>query len=92
MSAARTLRHEVHRPSLQVTTTAIPAELLALFGQSAKVKTSFHRLPESDRRGFVRYINDATSAPARQRRAAIIAMSLVGLARDLRDENVGILR
>lgn len=91
MNAALSLEHALHRPPTQIA-PALPAELLALFEESAKVKTSFYRLNDTDRRGFVRYIEDATSPSTRERRAAIIAMSLIGLARDLRDENVGILR
>jgi hypothetical protein len=66
---------------------SVPAELLALFDESAKVKTSFWRLDDRDRRGFVRYIEEAKSDTVRERRAAIVAMSLIGLARDLKDEN-----
>lgn len=66
---------------------AIPRELCALFEESAKVKASFWRLAERDRRGFLRYIDEAKTSPTRERRAAIVGMSLIGLARDLRDEH-----
>ena len=65
----------------------IPVELIALFDESAKVKASFWRLEEHDRRGFVRYVEEAKTPTTRERRAAIVAMSLIGLARDLDDEN-----
>ena len=65
---------------------AVPAELSALFAESAKMKASFHRLSERDRRGFVRYIDEPRSTMTRERRAAVVAMSLMGLARDLRDD------
>ncbi len=64
---------------------ALPSELVALFDESAKVKASFWRLEDRDRRGFVRYIDEAGTPATRERRAAIVAMSLVGLARDLDD-------
>lgn len=82
---------DLPRPSAQPS-TPIPAELCALFEESAKVKASFFRLPEHDRNGFVGYIEEARSPSTRERRAAIIAMSLIGLARDLRDEHVGLRR
>ena len=37
-------------------------------------------MEERDRRGFVRYIELGTTDSARERRAAIVATSLVGLA------------
>lgn len=92
MNAAVSFENDLLRPSSPQLAASLPAELLALFEESAKVKASFFRLAERDRRGFVRYIEEATSSQTRERRAAIIAMSLVGLARDLRDENVGLLR
>ncbi|CAN5924913.1 hypothetical protein BH11MYX4_BH11MYX4_49160 [soil metagenome] len=36
----------------------LPAELRVLFDESAKMKASFQRLSERDRRGFVRYIDE----------------------------------
>jgi hypothetical protein len=65
---------------------AIPAELSTLFEESAKMKTSFWRLEDRERRGFLRYIEEAKTPHTRERRAAIIAMSLMGLARDIKDE------
>jgi uncharacterized protein YdeI (YjbR/CyaY-like superfamily) len=95
MTAAVSYRVDVPRSPAQqpaAVPAAVPVELLALFEESAKVKASYYRLADHDRRGFVRYIDEATSPSTRERRAAIIAMSLIGLARDLRDENVGLLR
>jgi uncharacterized protein YdeI (YjbR/CyaY-like superfamily) len=66
---------------------AIPRELCALFEESAKIKASFWRLEDRDRRGFLRYIDEATTPSTRDRRAAIVGMSLIGLARDIRDEH-----
>jgi uncharacterized protein YdeI (YjbR/CyaY-like superfamily) len=95
MNAAAALSFD-HSPrtSSPITNPAanVPEELLALFEESAKVKASFYRLAERDRRGFLDYIEGATSPSTRERRAAIIAMSLIGLARDLKDENVGLRR
>lgn len=64
----------------------VPSELRALFVESARMKASFNRLPERDRRGFVRYVEETRSVMTRERRAAVVAMSLMGLARDLRDD------
>jgi len=61
----------------------IPQQLSTLFEESPRMNASFWRLDERDRRGFVRYIDEATSSPMRERRAAIVAMSLMGLAKDL---------
>jgi uncharacterized protein YdeI (YjbR/CyaY-like superfamily) len=65
---------------------AIPGELSSLFEESAKMKTSFWRLEDRERRGFLRYIEEAKTPHTRERRAAIIAMSLMGLARDIKDD------
>jgi uncharacterized protein YdeI (YjbR/CyaY-like superfamily) len=72
--------------SPSVPALVVPAELRALFEESAKMKASFLRLSERDRRGFVRYIDEPRSTMTRERRAAVVAMSLMGLARDLRDD------
>jgi hypothetical protein len=61
-------------------TLVIPAELAALFEESTKAKSTYYRLDERDRRGFVQYIELATTSIARERRAAIVATSLIGLA------------
>jgi uncharacterized protein YdeI (YjbR/CyaY-like superfamily) len=61
-------------------TLVIPAELAALFEESTKAKSTYYRLEERDRRGFVKYIELATTTVARERRAAIVATSLIGLA------------
>ena len=58
----------------------IPNELAALFEDSTKAKSTYYRLDERDRRGFVKYIELATTPIARERRAAIVATSLIGLA------------
>jgi uncharacterized protein YdeI (YjbR/CyaY-like superfamily) len=65
---------------------AIPGELRMLFEESPKMKASFCRLTDRDRRGFVRYIEETRSVMTRERRAAIVAMSLIGLARDMNDD------
>jgi hypothetical protein len=65
---------------------AVPVELGMLFEESAKMKASFWRLSDRDRRGFVRYIEETRSVMTRERRAAMVAMSLMGLARDMRDD------
>ena len=66
-----------------VPTLIVPAELQALFAESPRMKLSFSRLTERDRRGFVSYIEETRSVMTRERRAAVVAMSLMGLARDL---------
>lgn len=58
----------------------VPVELATLFEESNKAKATYYRLDERDRRGFVKYIELATTAIARERRAAIVATSLIGLA------------
>ena len=58
----------------------VPPELATLFEESNKAKETYYRLDERDRRGFVKYIELATTAVARERRAAIVATSLIGLA------------
>ncbi len=74
--------HEVTRaPAL-----SIPPELEALFDESPKVKGSFWRLPDRERRGFVGYVEQAKSSATRERRAAIVAMSLIGLAADAAED------
>jgi uncharacterized protein YdeI (YjbR/CyaY-like superfamily) len=61
-------------------TLVIPVELAALFEESTKAKSTYFRLDERDRRGFVTYIELATTTIARERRAAIVATSIIGLA------------
>jgi uncharacterized protein YdeI (YjbR/CyaY-like superfamily) len=66
--------------------STIPAELRSLFDESPPMRISFARLSDRDRRGFVRYIEEPQSIMTRERRAALVAMSLMGLARDLATE------
>lgn len=87
MNAATALRPDGHVDAPRINALSVPVELMTLFEESAKVKASFWRLEDRDRRGFLRYIEEATTPVTRERRAAIVAMSLIGLARDLRDEN-----
>jgi len=89
MNAAIALRVDAPLDAPRTQALSIPVELMSLFEESAKVKASFWRLEDRDRRGFLRYIEEAKSPTTRERRAAIVAMSLIGLARDIRDENVG---
>ena len=72
--------------SLASPVLVVPVELRNLFEESAKMKASFWRLTDRDRRGFLRYIEETKSVTTRERRAAIVAMSLMGLARDMRDD------
>jgi uncharacterized protein YdeI (YjbR/CyaY-like superfamily) len=67
-------------PARTMNETAVPIELDALFRESPKVKESFLQLPEYERVGFLRYIEQSTAQSTRERRATIIAMSLLGLA------------
>ncbi len=86
------LAYDLFDLSQEPTTSApglvLPAELRALFDESEKMKASFQRLSERDRRGFVRYIDETRSMMTRERRAAVVAMSLMGLARDLREDGI----
>jgi uncharacterized protein YdeI (YjbR/CyaY-like superfamily) len=87
MSAATSYTHHDAGSSadLSLATPAIviPVELAALFEESDKAKSTYYRLDERDRRGFVKYIELAATAVARERRAAIVATSLIGLAASL---------
>jgi uncharacterized protein YdeI (YjbR/CyaY-like superfamily) len=83
MTAALSYGYD-HGTSLEQTrptpTLVIPVELAGLFEESTKAKSTYFRLDERDRRGFVKYIELATTRIARERRAAIVATSLIGLA------------
>ena len=69
-----------------LSTLVVPAELACLFEESPKMMASFWRLTDRERRGFVRFVDDSSSAITRERRAVIVAQSLIGLALDLRDD------
>ena len=64
--------------------TAVPVELARLFEASATVQATYARMEERDRRGFNNYIELGITSTARERRAAIVATSLVGLASIMR--------
>jgi|GEM_PF-5583578 len=66
----------------------VPEALAAVFDESPKARASFYRLGERDRRGFITYIEEAKTDVTRERRAAIVAMSLIGLANDLPDQDL----
>ena len=68
-------------------TVVVPEELAALFEESNKAKSTYYSLDERDRRGFVKYIELATTSIARERRAAIVATSLIGLAASMASES-----
>lgn len=68
----------------------VPGELRVLLDESPKMRASFERISDRDRHGFVRYVNEPGSLLTRERRAAIVAMSLIGLARDMRDDGTPI--
>jgi hypothetical protein len=70
-------------PPAPILSVVIPAELAVLFEESTKAKSTFYSLGEHDRAGFVKYIELATTTVARERRAAIVATSLIGLAASL---------
>jgi uncharacterized protein YdeI (YjbR/CyaY-like superfamily) len=80
MTAALSITHLDFPRTPVAPVLAIPAELAALFAESEKVERSFWRLNDRDRRGFVRYVVEAKTDATRERRAAIVAMSLIGLA------------
>lgn len=83
MSAAPSYSHD-HDSSPDLTRSTsivvVPPELAALFEESTKANATYCRLDERDRRGFVKYIERATTTIARERRAAMVATSLIGLA------------
>jgi len=72
-----------HAPPTALAPVALPAELAVLFEESAKAESTYYLLDEHDRVGFVKFIELATTAVARERRAAIVATSLIGLAASL---------
>ena len=65
----------------------MPQELAELLATSERAKTMFDRLPPRDRIGFVDYVQLARTPSARRHRAAVVAMSLYGLAGDLARES-----
>ena len=77
MNAASSVAH----PSA---VAAVPVELARLFKASAAIQATYARMEERDRRGFIHYIELGTTPSARERRAAIVATSLVGLASVMR--------
>ncbi len=62
------------------TVKAIPVELARLFDTSETAQSTYARMEERDRRGFITYIELGPTPTARERRAAIVATSLVGLS------------
>ncbi len=62
----------------------VPVELARLFEASATVQATYARMEERERRGFIHYIELGPTPSARERRAAIVATSLVGLASVMR--------
>ena len=66
------------------TELAIPVELARLFEASATAESTYAKMEDRDRRGFITYIELGTTASARERRAAIVATSLIGLASVMR--------
>ena len=77
MNAASSLERS---PGIASAAVLIPVELARLFEASAMAHATYARMDERDRRGFVTYIELGASPSARERRAAIVATSLVGLA------------
>ena len=67
--------------------TPIPIELARLFEASATAHATYARMEERDRRGFIHYIELGPTPSARERRAAIVATSLVGLASVIRERS-----
>ncbi len=82
MSAALSYPRVLVSSPVAVPTPAaiIPPELAVLFEESSKARSTFYLLKEQDRVGFVKFIDLATTTVARERRAAIVATSLIGLA------------
>ena len=66
---------------------AIPLELARLFETSETAQATYGRMRERDRRGFITYIELGTTPSARERRAAIVATSLVGLSTVIRGQS-----
>jgi uncharacterized protein YdeI (YjbR/CyaY-like superfamily) len=68
----------------QVLGLTIPVELGVLLDQSSTARARFWRLEDTERLGFVRYIEEGESSSSRHQRATRIATSLLGAASDLR--------
>jgi hypothetical protein len=58
----------------------IPLELARLFQTSETAESTYGRMRERDRRGFITYIELGRTPSARERRAAVVATSLIGLS------------
>jgi hypothetical protein len=58
----------------------VPRELAAVLEEDSPARGSFVRLTERERRSFAHYVSDARLPQIRERRAALVAMSLVALA------------
>jgi hypothetical protein len=67
-----------------VPNAAIPVELTRLFEKSTTAESTYARMQERDRRGFITYIELGSTPGARERRAAIVATSLLGLSSVIR--------
>ena len=72
-------------PSVSSFTTSpaplvLPRELAEMLGEDQRLRDSFDRLPDRDRRNFCTYVAEAALTATRERRAAFVAMSLAGLS------------
>ncbi|AKV04524.1 hypothetical protein AKJ09_11187 [Labilithrix luteola] len=76
----------VSAPASLLPESFVPRELLALLEQSPRAQESFGRLNDRDRAGMVAYVEEAKQSSVRQHRAAVVAMSLYGLATDLPED------
>lgn len=58
----------------------LPRELVDLLGESPRSLAVFQRLDDTQRRSYCAYVAEATLPATRERRAALVAMSLAGQA------------
>lgn len=59
-----------------------------MFATNQTVAATYARMQERDRRGFLSYIELGTTPSARERRAAIVATSLLGLSTVIREREL----
>ncbi len=82
-TVARTiLAFESTRQAPQV----LPRELAELFLEDLTARACFARLSQRDRDAYVTYVLDARLPAIRERRAALVTMSLVALASKQRED------
>jgi uncharacterized protein YdeI (YjbR/CyaY-like superfamily) len=76
MSTASPLGHDEVRASTMI---PLPRELADVL-DAHDVRRAFERLPDRERWSFASYVSEAKLPPIRERRAALVAMRLRGVA------------